>query len=34
MSGKGNAALVDYSLRTNHLAVSCDVGILTFRGRF
>ena len=34
MSGKDNAALVDDSLRTTHLAVCCDIELLTFGARF
>ena len=34
MSGKDNVAKVDDSLGTNHLVVWCDVGQLTFEGRF
>ena len=34
MSLKDNAAYVDNSLRTNHLAVCCDIELLTFRLRF
>ena len=34
MSGKENVAWVDDSLRTNHLAVCCDLGLLTFGVRF
>ena len=34
MSGKENAAKVDDSLGTNHLAVCYDVGQLTFEARF
>ena len=33
-SGKDSAAKVDDSLRTNHLAVCCDVGPLTIGARF
>ena len=34
MSGQDNVAKVDDSLRTNHLAVCCDVGRLPFEARF
>ena len=34
MSGKDNAVKADDSLGTNHLAVCCDVGQLTFEARF
>ena len=29
MSGEGNTAQVDGSLRTNHLVVCCDVGVIS-----
>ena len=34
MSEKDSAAKVDDCLGTNHLVVCCDVGQLTFEGRF
>ena len=34
MSGKDNATKVDDPLGTNHLAVCCDVGQVTFEARF
>ena len=34
MSGKDNAAKVNDSLGTTHLAVCCDIGQLTFEARF